>query len=132
MEIEVKRYDSNKTRTIGKLYIDGKFASIYTLEDPIRKKKIAGDTAIPAGRYKVTADYSPRLKRVTPLLHSVPEFEGVRIHSGNTTRDTKGCLLVGLYRGEDVVLDSRLAFDGLLEKILKAAEAHEEIWITIG
>ncbi|WP_300879802.1 DUF5675 family protein, partial [uncultured Alistipes sp.] len=41
-------------------------------------------TAIPAGTYKVTMQYSPRFRRVLPYLHDVLHFLGILIHSGNT------------------------------------------------
>lgn len=85
--------------TLGKLSIDGAF-ECYTLEDPVPPdgKKVAGRTAIPKGLYPVTITWSPRFQRDLPLIHYVPGFSGVRIHAGNTVRDTEGCVLVGQSR----------------------------------
>lgn len=131
MELEIKRTDKNERRTIGRVYIDGRWLC-YSLEDAVRKEKIPGKTAIPAGRYKVTVSYSPKFKRLLPLLHNVPGFEGVRIHSGNKASDTEGCILLGLYRNEDMVLDSRLAFDEFMRRIQDVYEEGEDIWLQIG
>lgn len=92
--------------TIGRLYIDGKFFC-DTLEDTdrglmqymsageIMNIKVAGKTAIPAGDYKITRQYSSRFKRVMASIPNVKGFSGVRIHAGNTAADTEGCLLLG-------------------------------------
>lgn len=117
MKINVKRLHKTNNSTIGELYIDGKF-ECYTLEDVERDKKIDGKTAIPKGTYKVIINHSNRFNRLLPLLLDVPNYAGVRIHSGNTAQDTEGCILVGKKRGIDVLYDSRLAFSQLFEKML--------------
>ena len=117
MKINVKRLHKTNNSTIGELYIDGKF-ECYTLEDVERDKKIDGKTAIPKGTYKVIINHSNRFNRLLPLLLDVPNYTGVRIHSGNTAQDTEGCILVGKKRGIDVLYDSRLAFSQLFEKML--------------
>ena len=95
MKIEVIHTRQEVDATTGELYVDGKFVC-YTLEDAIRKEKIKGVTAIPAGTYDVIINMSTRFKRLMPLLLNVPDFEGVRIHPGNTAEDTEGCIRVGL------------------------------------
>tara|TARA_R110000787_G_C13056662_1_gene407239 strand:+ start:55 stop:480 length:426 start_codon:yes stop_codon:yes gene_type:complete len=80
---------------IGDLFIDGVFFC-HTLEDEKRADnvKVYGKTAIPAMTYKVKVTYSPRFKRNMPLLLDVPMFKGIRIHGGNDSTNTLGCILV--------------------------------------
>jgi hypothetical protein len=47
------------------------------------------------GKYKVIVDRSNRFNRDLPLLIDVVGFTGVRIHRGNTAKDTQGCILPG-------------------------------------
>lgn len=132
MELKVLRDICGETCTEGILYVDGE-QQCFTLEDVVRPggEKIFGDTAIPAGRYRVIVTPSNRFKRDLPLLVDVPKFEGIRIHSGNTTKDTEGCILVGRKRIPGAVQESRLAFDPLFAKIQDAIAAAEEVWIEI-
>jgi len=117
MEIEIKRTDFSPLSTIGEMYIDGKFFC-YTLEDKVRDVKIKGITAIPAGEYRVVINISNRFKVLMPLILDVPNFDGVRIHNGNTDKDTDGCILVGKTKGKDFIGSSRTAFAELM-KLLK-------------
>jgi hypothetical protein len=121
MKIEVKRLHRTENSTIGELLIDGVW-ECYTLEDKERDVKIKNETAIPRGTYKVIINQSNRFKRLLPLLLNVPNFEGVRIHSGNTNHNTEGCILVGRTRSKDFIGQSRKAFDSLFAKMQKAKE----------
>ncbi len=119
--------------TKGELYFSSVF-ECYTLEDVVRPsgEKIAGKTAISAGKYRVIIDKSTRFKRLMPLLLNVPDFEGVRIHSGNTDQDTEGCILVGRKFGPaDYIEESKVAFNSLFDKLKEAYDKGEEIWIEI-
>lgn len=133
MEIRVTRKPtaSNKyTPGIMELLDDKSFRS-FTLEDPIRKVKIKGDTAIPAGRYEVILNMSNRFGKYMPLLLNVPGFEGVRIHAGNKKEDTEGCILVGYEDSSDGFMGlSVKAFNDLMAR-LSRVEKKEKIWITI-
>ena len=102
--------------TTGVLFIDDAFFC-YTLEDAVREQKIYGKTAIPYGKYDVVITYSPRFKQNMPLLVNVPNFEGVRIHTGNTANDTEGCILVGMTKEKDFIGNSKKAFEMLMQKI---------------
>jgi hypothetical protein len=121
MKIEVKRLHRTENSTIGELLIDGVW-ECYTLEDKERDVKIKSETAIPRGTYKVIINQSNRFKRLLPLLLNVPNFEGVRIHSGNTNHNTEGCILVGRTRSKDFIGQSRKAFDSLFAKMQKAKQ----------
>ncbi|MFG6487792.1 DUF5675 family protein [Roseateles sp. BYS78W] len=129
MQIQVFRKTLTASSTIGELHLDGQF-ECYTLEDCVRPVKIKGMTAIPAGSYEVVINFSERFQRLLPLLLNVPNFDGVRIHAGNTAADTEGCLLVGQTQSADFIGKSRAAFDALFPK-LQAAAAREKIFINI-
>jgi hypothetical protein len=126
MKLHLKRLHKTDKSTIGELTIDGKF-ECYTLEDIERDVKIKSETAISKGTYKVIINQSNRFKRLMPLLLNVPNFEGVRIHAGNTNHDTEGCILVGRTRGVDFIGQSRKAYDSLFKKMQEA----KEITLTI-
>ena len=121
MVIKIKRLHKTDNSTIGELTIDGKF-ECYTLEDKERDVKIKCETAIPKGTYKVIINQSNRFKKLLPLLLNVPNFEGVRIHPGNTNHDTEGCILVGRTRSKDFIGQSRKAFATLFAKMKEAKE----------
>lgn len=129
MQIQVFRQASSARSTLGEMHIDGQF-ECFTLEDVVRPVKVKGMTAIPAGSYEVIISFSERFKRLLPLLLNVPNFDGVRIHAGNTDADTEGCLLVGQTQSADFIGKSRAAFDQLFAK-LQAASAREKIFIEI-
>lgn len=125
-KVEVKRIFMCSEYTIGKLYIDGAYFC-DTLEDTVRAgEKVYGKTAIPAGTYKVKMTWSPRFKRYLPELLNVPNFSGVRIHSGNTATDTEGCLLLGLNKVKGRILNSKDAVEFFIDRM------PDEYEITIG
>lgn len=78
---------------LGKLYLNGAIVC-YTLENAAK--------AIPCGVYLVQNSKSPKFKRELPLLWNsgVHSSRGIRIHLGNTAKDSQGCILVGM--GRDV------------------------------
>jgi hypothetical protein len=139
MIITLRRIAMKDTYTIGKLYIDGVYFC-DTVEDKdrglddsmeesvIKERKVYGETAIPLGTYKVEITYSPKFKKNLPLLYNVKGFEGIRIHSGNTAKDSLGCIIVGKNKKVGMVLDSRSTMTKLM-KIL--TNTKENIWLTI-
>lgn len=126
MKLLLKRLHRTESSTIGELYVDGVF-ECYTLEDIERDVKIKSETAISKGTYKVIVTMSNRFKRLLPLLMNVPDFQGVRIHAGNTNHDTEGCILVGQTRSNDFIGKSRKAFDNLFKKMQKEKSITIEI-----
>lgn len=138
LELNLLRDPSGPVATIGQITIAGAHAC-YTCEDVVRPigQKIAGETAIPEGRYRIIVNRSERFSRLAgreillPLLLDVPWFSGVRIHPGNTAAQTEGCILPGLSRTTSTVGQSRVAFDALFARIQAALAAGEEVWIKI-
>lgn len=134
MELKLNRIFLSSSATIGELYIDKKYIA-DTLEDRVRPEgeKVYGKTAIPEGTYEVKLTYSPRFKKILPEILNVPNFSGIRIHTGNSSKDTEGCILVGTWDGEkeDWVGNSRIAFNELMSLLQKAADNKEKITITI-
>ena len=151
MELILKRIAKRKTYTIGRLYIREQVMDEYlpgyedhyfcdTLEPTWRDYangayKVKGRSAIPEGRYAVVISYSPKFKQWLPILLGGPEFnrkwQGIRIHAGNTAKDTEGCILVGQNREVGKVLDSRKWLYELKQKIVEAKDRGEAVWITI-
>ena len=134
MTILLKRIAPRDTYTIGKLYIDGQYIC-DTCEDKVRdlskEKKVYGETAIPYGTYKVSWTYSPKFKKYMPLIEDVPQFNGVRIHSGNTAKDSLGCILVGENKQKGMVLNSRATVNKLYPIIKKGCLSKEGCKIII-
>ena len=140
MKLTLKRIALRPTYTIGKLYID----DVYfcdTIEDTVRdtnksgkfdngEQKIKGKTAIPYGTYEIKWTYSPRFKKYTPQLMNVPSFEGIRIHTGNTSADTEGCLILGKNKQVGKVLNSRATINKFYP-IIKEACSNGKVTIEI-
>lgn len=134
MELKLNRIFLGSSATIGELYIDKKYIA-DTLEDRVRPEgeKVYGKTAIPEGTYEVKLTYSPRFKKILPEILNVPNFSGIRIHTGNSSKDTEGCILVGTWDGEkeDRVGSSKIAFDKLMALLEEATNNKEKVTITV-
>lgn len=138
MKIRVERQVFDDESTISELLVDGAH-ECYALEDkvrelpdkPVEEWKVPHLTAIPYGTYKLIINHSQRFNRDLPLLMNVPGFTGVRIHPGNTSADTEGCLLVGRTKGDEFVGESRAAFGLLYPKIKAAIDAGDEVTVEI-
>ncbi len=91
--------------------------------------------AIPEGRYAVVITWSPKFKMWLPVLLGGPDFnhlwKGIRIHMGNTVKDTAGCILVGRNQRVGEVLESRKWLYELKQKIIEAKAKGEAVWLTI-
>lgn len=153
MRLTLDRKWKKSTYSVSILYVDGvRFCE--TIEDRdrglkqsdapdwIRAKKVAGETAIPTGTYRVRLDIvSPKYAGVKwykdfcggrmPRLMDVPGFDGILIHPGNTALDSWGCILPGKNTAVGKVTSSRDTFSALYKKMLAAAKKGEEITITI-
>ncbi len=138
MTIRVIREPSINGTTQGIVFVDDRFFG-FSVEDqlrevkgqPVASWKVAGETAIPAGRYLVALTMSPHFGRVTPELLNVPGFTGIRVHPGNYAKDTEGCLLVGLVRAEQAIRSSGIACQQLQASIEAAASRGEQCWALV-
>lgn len=124
MKLILQRYLFAEDYTMGLLFIDGVYFC-DTIEDKFRgndlkNKKVAGETCIPYGVYAVKITYSPKYKKDMPQILDVPYFEGVRIHSGNTAKDSSGCVIVGIKSENGKVLESRKTYNALLKRLENA------------
>lgn len=136
MNLTLERFKSTGDATMGRLSIDGE-SFCYTLEDEHRDEKVAGETRIPAGKYRIllrnaggmVGAYNERYADVghRGMLHlqDVPDFEWIYIHTGNTDEHSAGCILVGYSKDEDrmTIGRSRDAYSALYERVAAAAEA---------
>ena len=52
------------------------------------------DFIIPAGTYPLNRTWSPKFKKLLPIIEEVPEREGIRIHMGTKPEHSTGCVLV--------------------------------------
>ena len=135
MNIDLIRDLAERTKTFGKLFVDGKYLG-ETLEDTDRfledgGEKIDGQTAIPRGRYKVTVTYSNRFKKPMPYIHDVPDFDGVRIHGGNTEEDTHGCPLLGNVRSSTGIAQCAGVNERLMHMLEACEDRGEPVWLTV-
>ena len=121
--------------TLGTLSESGVFLG-YTCEDTDRRmedggQKVHGSTAIPRGRYKCVLSKSTRFKRIMPEVQNVPGFSGVRIHGGNTHKDTEGCPLLGLERTANGVRNCAAPNAELIRLMEASAQRGEEVWLAV-
>ena len=157
MEIRIKRApaESGNGWTHGRLSTDEGGFLCWTLEDTdrglrqdmpleeIKRRKVYGQTAIPAGRYPIQMRVSPRLGGrpyaqkyggKLPYIYGVPGWSGVIIHPFNLPSESLGCIAPGMLhsgiRGR--IFDSTAAFYDLMDfYIWPAYQRGEEIWLTI-
>jgi len=134
MELKVIRKIFTNKSTIGELHINGKFFC-YTLEDKDRYVeqggvKEFGITAIPRGTYNVVLSFSNRFQKYLPEILNVPQFAGIRMHTGNKPEDTEGCILVGKIKMKDFIGESGKTFSAFMAE-LKKVEKKEKITIEI-
>jgi hypothetical protein len=133
MILLLKRGAWTDKATHGQLFIDGELFC-DTLEDKDRfledhneTIKVYGQTAIPRGEYKVEVNWSNRFTNYMPMVLDVPYFKGIRIHPGNTDKDTEGCILVGLFYSIGTIASSRVTY----QRLMRELEGKKDIKIII-
>ena len=143
MELILNRIAKRKAYTIGRLQTSsplGRLGGVSYLCDTLEPTwrdyehgayKVKGKSAIPEGRYAVVISWSPKFKQWLPILLGVPNFSGIRIHAGNTAKDTEGCILVGENKEVGKVVNSRHWLSELKRRIVEAKDRGEPVWITV-
>ena len=109
----------SENSVIGELFLNGE-RMCDTLENPWLDNQ-RNISCIPEGEYKVRlrlARESASRDYLHLLVQDVPNRDWILFHRGNTAKDTRGCILVGLGSQQDVVNNSVLAMDLLIKEIL--------------
>ena len=104
---------------IGSLYMNS-HKICDTLELPYNDNK-TNASSIPVGLYDLCvrsgAD-STKYKYVHLQVLEVPNRSFILFHIGNTAKDSKGCILTGMSRQTDMVLNSKQSHTLLMQVIL--------------
>ena len=108
--IRLTRISKNGKAVRGCLRFEGQ--EIATLEN--------ADYIIPVGIYEVRVTWSPRFKRMLPLIGNVPRRSGIRFHRGTKPEHSKGCILVSAVNEQE-----------LTTKWLALQASNEPIKLTI-
>ena len=149
MRLEVLRFSNGEDSTSGLLFdvTTERVFLAYTLEDEYRDNKIAGETRIPDGVYKIgfrkEGGFHSKYKKRFPSFHKgmlqindVPDFDFILIHCGNTDEHTAGCLLVGdsqvnnMVQKNGFIGESTQAYKRIYPPIAEALESGEEVTIN--
>lgn len=105
--------------TIGSLYLNS-HKLCDTLELPTRENR-KNESSIPVGLYDLCvrsgAD-STKYKYVHLQVMEVPSRSFILFHIGNRPKDTLGCILTGMTRQKDMILQSKKAHTLLMQVIL--------------
>ena len=147
MFLELKRIFNGNDSTIGLLSVnDNPFC--FVIEDEHRGEKVAGETRIPKGVYKIElrneggmtkryAERFPDIHKGMLWLRNVPGFEWIYIHVGNTDDHSEGCLLVNYgstidpVNGGGIGSKSTQCYKDLYALIIEAMERGENVHIIV-
>ncbi len=109
------RDDQNDVCTLGGMFDEEK-RICETLELPWRDNQ-RGISCIPEGTYECKLAHSPSRGYDVYWLQNVPGRQDVQLHIGNYPKDIRGCILVGTSRGDNMILQSRLAFGKFMSRM---------------
>lgn len=114
MNIILQRLVGGDGGVFGVIIKDGR--PMFTTLEPPWKNNQQDVSCIPPGTYKCKKSFSNKFQRALFELVDVPDREVVKIHVGNSIRDTEGCILLGMsYSLSDyAIINSKLAFDNFM------------------
>ena len=157
MKLKIERCELTEKYTLGKLYVydlikDDWIYIADTIEDKVvdinkngvfdnGEEKIYGETAIPYGKYKILMDVkSPKFANrvwgkkyngIVPRLDKVSDFSGVLIHPLNNAKQSLGCIGVGKYIGNGVLVQSMATYYSIMDNWLIPAYNNGDTNITL-
>lgn len=144
MTIRIDRKWKKAEYTISRVYINGRYFGCNALEDTdrgllqtmqiteLQRRKIKGKTAIPRGYYDVRITYSPKYKRMMPLVVDVPAFSGIRMHPLNKPEDSEGCIGYGKNDKVGWISNSKYWTDKICRLIETALNKGEKVTLIVG
>lgn len=126
IKAHLNRFYRDLTNTLGVLEIEGIDFPVFTNELPWKFNR-PSESCIPDGVYKMVKMDSPNHGKCFDI-QDVTGRSYIRMHSGNTYKDSKGCILAGFKAGilknEEAVLDSKNCIEYLYDKIEDDVELH--------
>lgn len=90
-----------------------------------------GNCLIPDGIYELTVSHSPKFACDLPGVCDVPNRSGIRIHAGNTAKDSSGCLLLGISSNCSTLLRSRDALNAFMRNLSYRPDTGEPLRMCI-
>ena len=78
------------------------------------------DFIIPCGTYPVKVTWSPKFKKILPLVCGVPKRSGIRIHTGTKPEHSTGCVLVSAFGKQQII-----------DYINQKAKQNEKVYLSI-
>lgn len=130
MKLMLIRDSFSEGSTDGVLFVDSR-PFCNTLEPAQGKKvKYGKGCCIAPGIYSIDLHYSLKFGKYMLTLCGVRGRSGILIHSGNTPRDTFGCILVGQRENIGVLSNSRSTLDKVFDRCLEVID-KEPITIII-
>lgn len=86
---------------------------------------------VPCGTYKCVRGLH-RLESMADGFYTfevtnVPGHTNILIHPGNSNKDSEGCILIGEYRKDNMIFQSRKAFDEFMNALVGVNEFELEI-----
>jgi|SRR5579864_3218352 len=138
MELRINRFRTGGKSTLGRFFVNGD-TFCDTLERAVHPVGFPEGykSCIPARTYKVTIDFSNRFQKLMPHIleldgSEVNGYTGIRIHCGDTDKDTEGCVIVAdNIVNDDFVNQSKAAFGRLFPVLKNAFDQGEEITLLV-
>lgn len=126
--LSVHRFDYHKNHTKSIIFLDGQFICFGMEPENKVNNQVPGQRdLIPEGTYQLILSMSPRFEKVLPEVINVPFNKGIRIHAGNHPSETSGCLLVGAYFADNMLLDSNKTLNKIIEKLKEFRSKNEGV-----